>query len=34
MRTQIDKILRAGIKLCLLTGVAFIFADCYAPATL
>ena len=29
MRTLIDKILRAGIKLCLLTGVAFTFAACY-----
>lgn len=34
MRTLIDKILRAGIKLCLLTGVAFTFAACYAPAPL
>ena len=24
-----DKILRAGIKLCMLTGVAFTFAACY-----
>ena len=29
MRTLIDKILQAGIKLCLLTGVAFTFASCY-----
>ena len=27
-----DKILRMGIKLCMLTGVAFTFAACYAPA--
>ncbi len=32
MRTLIDKILRTGIKLCMLTGVAFTFAACYAPA--
>lgn len=31
MRTLIDKILRAGIKLCMLTGVAFTFAACYGP---
>ena len=29
MRTFYDKILQAGIKLCLLTGVAFTFAACY-----
>ena len=27
-----DKILRVGIKICMLTGVAFTFAACYAPA--
>lgn len=32
MRILIDKLLRAGIKLCMLTGVAFTFAACYAPA--
>lgn len=32
MRTLIDKILRLSIKLCMLTGVAFTFAACYAPA--
>ena len=32
MRVLVDKILRAGIKLCMLTGVAFTFAACYAPA--
>ncbi len=31
MRNLLDKILQAGIKLCLLTGVAFTFAACYAP---
>lgn len=31
-RILIDKLLRAGIKLCMLTGVAFTFAACYAPA--
>ena len=31
-RIIIDKLLRAGIKLCMLTGVAFTFAACYAPA--
>lgn len=29
MRTFIDKFLRAGIKLCLLTGVAFTVTACY-----
>ena len=32
MRILWDKILRFGIKLCMLTGVAFTFAACYAPA--
>ena len=32
MRKLIDRILRAGIKLSLLTGVAFTFAACYGPA--
>ena len=32
MRTLIDRIFKAGIKLCLLTGVAFTFAACYGPA--
>lgn len=32
MRNVIDRILRMGIKLCLLTGVAFTFAACYGPA--
>ena len=31
-RIIIDKLLLAGIKLCMLTGVAFTFAACYAPA--
>ena len=31
MRNLLDKILQAGIKLCLLTGVAFTFAACYGP---
>lgn len=31
MRKLFDKILQTGIKLCLLTGVAFTFAACYAP---
>ena len=32
MRTLIDKILRFGIKLSMLTGVAFTMAACYGPA--
>ena len=32
MRVLLDKILRSGIKLCMLTGVAFTFAACYGPA--
>lgn len=32
MRKFIDRLLRTGIKLCLLTGVAFTFAACYGPA--
>ena len=32
MRKLIDTFLRLGIKLCLLTGVAFTFAACYGPA--
>ncbi len=31
MRNVIDYFLRMSIKLCLLTGVAFTFAACYAP---
>ncbi len=31
MRNMIDYILRMSIKFCLLTGVAFTFAACYAP---
>lgn len=31
MRNIIDNILKMSIKLCLLTGVAFTFAACYAP---
>lgn len=29
MRTLYDRILQAGIKMCMLTGVAFTFAACY-----
>lgn len=29
MRVLIDRTLRLGIKLCMLTGVAFTFASCY-----
>ena len=32
MRKLLDQILKMGIKLCLLTGVAFTFAACYGPA--
>ena len=32
MRRLLDKILRASIKVCLLTGVAFTVTACYAPA--
>ena len=32
MRKLIDTFLRLGIKLCLLTGVAFTCAACYGPA--
>lgn len=32
MRKLIDTTLRFGIKLCMLTGVAFTFAACYGPA--
>ena len=32
MRKLIDHILQTGIKLCLLSGVAFTFAACYGPA--
>ena len=31
MRILWDKILRMGIKLCMLTGLAFTFAACYGP---
>ena len=33
MRILLDKILQSGIKLCLLTGVAFTFAACYGTKT-
>ena len=29
MRQLIDKIFRAGIKLCMLTGVSFLVTACY-----
>jgi len=32
MRNLLNTLLQSGIKLCLLTGVAFTFAACYAPA--
>lgn len=32
MRQLLDKFFQFGIKLCLLTGVAFTFAACYGPA--
>jgi hypothetical protein len=32
MRALLDKIIRAGIKLCMLTGVTFLVTACYAPA--
>ncbi|MBQ3998259.1 MAG: hypothetical protein II644_02850 [Paludibacteraceae bacterium] len=32
MRNTLDRILQLGIKLCMLTGVAFVFAACYGPA--
>ena len=32
MRTLLDKILRAGIKLLMLTGITFTVTACYAPA--
>ncbi len=28
----IDRFLRLGIKVCMLSGVAFTFAACYGPA--
>lgn len=31
MRILFDKILRTGIKACMLTGVAFTMAACYGP---
>ena len=31
MRYVLDRILRAGIKLCFLTGVSFMVTACYAP---
>jgi hypothetical protein len=31
MRTLLDKILRAGIKLLMLTGITFTVTACYAP---
>ncbi|MBO4453712.1 MAG: hypothetical protein J5761_01500 [Paludibacteraceae bacterium] len=30
-RLLIDRVLRTGIKLCMLTGVAFTMAACYGP---
>ena len=32
MRTLLDKILRAGIKVLMLTGITFTVTACYAPA--
>lgn len=32
MRATLDHLLRLGIKVCMLTGVAFTFAACYGPA--
>lgn len=32
MRFLLDKIFRACIKLCMLTGVTFLVTACYAPA--
>ena len=32
MRTLLDKILRASIKLLMLTGITFTVTACYAPA--
>ena len=32
MRNLLNTLLQSGIKLCLLTGVAFTFAACYGPA--
>lgn len=31
MRALLDKMLSWGIKVCMLTGVAFTFAACYGP---
>lgn len=31
MRTLLDKILRAGIKVLMLTGITFTVTACYAP---
>ena len=31
MRLLLDKIFRASIKLCMLTGVAFTVTACYGP---
>ncbi len=31
MRTLLDKILRAGIKVLMLTGITFTVSACYAP---
>ena len=32
MRILFDRILRMGIKLCMLTGITFLVTACYAPA--
>ena len=32
MRKLFDRILRAAIKLCMLTGVTFLVTACYGPA--
>lgn len=31
MRLLLDKILQSGIRLCMLTGIAFTVTACYAP---
>ena len=31
MRLLLDKILQTGIRLCMLTGIAFTVTACYAP---
>ncbi len=32
IRTSRDKLLQGGIRLCMLSAVAFTFAACYGPA--